>query len=408
MLKPRWSPFIWFSYAMCVGVMGTALASPLYPIYQAQWRLFTSTLTQLFVVYMFGVLVSLLLLGRATQRFGFLPVLRVGLFTMTAGVLLSMLSNGPAMFAASRALIGLASGMITTSSSIGLTRVARNGDPRRTATAITVLMTVGFGAGPLLGGLVAQFAPWPLRTAYVPTLLMGSLACYALFKVRAVPRHRPPDHLPQDWRLWLPRLALPAERRLRRYFWIAAMGAFSAFGLFSLYASLAPSLMKRLLPWNGPLASGASIAIILFLSAAVQIVTRYFVKDNKHVVLGGASAMVVANLALLATNATGSAAMFATSVVLTALAHGLTNSGGMAVLQKICTEADRPAILPSYLVVGYLGTIVPILAVGWLTDHIGMAMALNAFTVAMATLSVAIGVVVWRTPPLATAPGLPG
>lgn len=396
MLKPRWSPFIWISYAMCVGVMGTALASPLYPIYQAQWKLFTSTLTQLFVVYMFGVLVSLLLLGRATQRFGFLPVLRTGLFTMTVGVLLSMLSNGPGMFAVSRTLIGLASGMITTSSAIGLARVARGRDPRRTATAITVLMTLGFGMGPLLGGLVAQFAPWPLRTAYVPTLLMGGLACYALFKVRAVPRHRAPGELPQGWRLWLPRLALPANKAMRRYFWIAAMGAFSTFGLFSLYASLAPSLMKRLLPWNGPLVSGASIATILFLSAAVQIVARRFV--NKRVVLAGAGTMALANLALMATNVTGSAAWFAGSVLLTALAHGMSNAGGMSIMQKICSDAERPTILPSYLVVGYLGTIVPILAVGWLTDHIGMAQALNVFTVSMATLSVVIGVVVWRTP----------
>ena len=105
MLKIRWSPFNWICYAMCVGVMGTALASPLYPLYQAEWDLRTSTLTQLFVVYMFGVMAALLILGRATQRFGFLPVLRAGLICMTVGVLLSMLSNGPVLFAISRAIM---------------------------------------------------------------------------------------------------------------------------------------------------------------------------------------------------------------------------------------------------------------------------------------------------------------
>lgn len=405
MFKPRWSPFIWICYAMCVGVMGTALASPLYPIYQAQWDLRTSTLTQLFVVYMFGALASLLFLGRATQRFGFLPVLRTGLFTMTLGVLLSMLSSGPGLFALSRTLIGLASGMITTSSAIGLVRVARSADPRRTSAAITVIMTLGFGAGPLLGGLMAQFVPWPLRTAYLPTLLMGVLACYALFKVRAVPRHRPPDHLPQGWALWLPRLALPADRRLRGYFWLAAMGAFSFFGLFSLYASLAPSFMKQMLPWSGPLASGLSIASILFLSAGVQLAARPFA--NKQVVLVSAVAMAVANLVLLATNELGSALLFTASVLITALAHGLANVGGMVVIQKICTDAERPTILAAYLVVGYLGTIVPILAVGWLTDHIGLRLALDVFTVVMAVLSLALAARVWRTPPLLVAPGLP-
>ncbi|ARU06663.1 MFS transporter [Comamonas serinivorans] len=390
---------------MCVGVMGTALASPLYPLYQAQWGLRTSTLTQLFVVYMFGAMASLLFLGRATQRFGFLPVLRIGLFTMTGGVLLSMLSNGPGLFAVSRTLIGLASGMITTSSAIGLVRVARSADPKRTSAAITVIMTLGFGMGPLLGGLMAQIAPWPLRSAYLPTLLMGALACHALFKVRAIPRHHAPANLPQGWSLWLPRLALPADLRLRRYFWLGAAGAFSSFGLFSLYASLAPSFMQKLLPWSGPLVGGLSIATILFLSAGVQLAARPFA--NKQIVLVSACAMVAANLVLLATNELGSPLLFAASVLVTALAHGLANVGGMAVIQKICTDAERPTILASYLVVGYLGTIVPILAVGWLTDLIGLTHALDVFTVVMALLSAAIATLVWRTPPLLVAPGLP-
>ena len=71
---------------MCVGVMGTALASPLYPIYQQAWGLRPSDITMVFVVYMFGTLTSLLFLGRLTQRHGFLPILRTGLALMTAGV----------------------------------------------------------------------------------------------------------------------------------------------------------------------------------------------------------------------------------------------------------------------------------------------------------------------------------
>ena len=92
-MSTKLSPYAWICFAMCVGVMGTALASPLYPLYQAAWQLRTSTLTQLFVVYMFGVMAALLILGRATQRFGFLPVLRAGLICMTVGVLLSMLKD---------------------------------------------------------------------------------------------------------------------------------------------------------------------------------------------------------------------------------------------------------------------------------------------------------------------------
>ena len=52
---------------MCVGVMGTALASPLYPLYQAQWQLQPSHITGIYVAYMGGALASLLFLGRFSR-----------------------------------------------------------------------------------------------------------------------------------------------------------------------------------------------------------------------------------------------------------------------------------------------------------------------------------------------------
>lgn len=178
---------------MCVGVMGTALASPLYPIYQAAWKLRPSDITHIFVLYMCGVLVSLLFLGRLTQRFGFLPILRAGLIVMTTGVVVSALAWNVPSFMVARMLIGLASGMITTSASVGMVQASPGKDPRRIAALTTVAMTLGFGIGPLLGGVMAQWVPHPLLTAYIPTTLMGALAIYALFQLRAEPVAKPLD-----------------------------------------------------------------------------------------------------------------------------------------------------------------------------------------------------------------------
>lgn len=136
---------------MCVGVMGTALASPLYPLYQQAWGLKPSDITHLFVVYMFGALTSLLFLGRLTQRHGFLAILRTGLALMTAGVVLSALAWNVPVFMLARLMIGLASGMITTSASIGMVQARPGRDPRRTAALTTVAMTLGFGLGPQIG-----------------------------------------------------------------------------------------------------------------------------------------------------------------------------------------------------------------------------------------------------------------
>ncbi len=73
------------SLALCIGTVGTALASPLYPLYQELWQLLPSHITYLFVAYMFGCLATLLFLGRTSNRFGFVRSLQVGIALVTVG-----------------------------------------------------------------------------------------------------------------------------------------------------------------------------------------------------------------------------------------------------------------------------------------------------------------------------------
>ena len=393
---------------MCVGVMGTALASPLYPIYQAAWKLRPSDITHIFVLYMFGVLISLLFLGRLTQRFGFLPILRAGLIVMTTGVVVSALAWNVPSFMFARLLIGMASGMITTSASVGMVQASPGKDPRRIAALTTVAMTLGFGIGPLLGGVMAQWVPQPLVTAYIPTTLMGALAIYALFQLRAEPVAKPLDeHDPQatadntrPLAGWMPKMTFPPARG-RRQFWLASMGAFSAFGMFSLYSSLAPSFMKELVPWSGPAVSGLSIAMILFLSSAFQYAVRNL--KTKSVVLTSETALALCNVLLMLTIWTGEAWLFIAAVLVTSFGHGLANVGGMGVVAKLTSPAERAGLLSSYLIIGYMGTIVPIMAVGWLADHLGLNRALIIFCTTMALMNIAICALVWRTKELPAA-----
>lgn len=407
-MQSRWPSVLWIGYSMCVGVMGTALASPLYPIYQTAWNLRPSDITHIFVLYMCGVLVSLLFLGRLTQRFGFLPILRSGLIVMTAGTVASAVAWNVPSFMFARLLIGLASGMITTSASVGMVQASPGKDPRRVAALTTVAMTLGFGLGPLLGGVMAQWVPQPLITAYVPTTLLGLLAVYALFQIRALPVAQPLDeHDPQatvdntrPLAGWMPQLTFPPARG-RRQFWLASMGAFSAFGMFSLYSSLAPSFIKELVPWSGPAVSGLSIAMILFLSSAFQYMVRNL--NTKQVVLSAEAALALCNLLLMLTIYTGTAWLFVAAVGVTSFGHGLASVGGMGVVAKLTKPAERAGLLSSYLIIGYMGTIVPIMAVGWLADHLGLNNALIVFCLAMALMNIAIGVMVWRTTELPAA-----
>ena len=378
---------------MCVGVMGTALASPLYPLYQAQWGLLPSHITGIYVAYMLGALASLLFLGRLSDRFGFLPVLRQGLALVTAGVLLSALAWSMASFVVSRVLIGIASGMITTSASIGLTQLNRSSNVQRASAMTSFAMALGFGLGPLVGGLIAQWVPQPLVAAYVPSVVLGVLAVYALYQVRLAPSaHAPAPLALHDW---LPRITLP-QAAVRRPFVIASLGAFSTFSIFGLYASLAPSFMEHMVPWHGPAVSGLSIAMIQFLSAGFQWLARPV--HTKTCAIIGLALLAACNLLLIATTHTNLPLLFVLSLLCTAAGHGLVNLAGIAIVNKVAGPANRSGLLSTYLVVGYLGTILPILGVGWLSDHLGLPVAIVIFCGVMAALTSTLVWLAHRTP----------
>lgn len=81
------------SLALCMGTIGTALASPLYPIYQQLWGLLPSHITYIFVAYMFGCLATLLFLGRTSNSFGFLRTLQIGMACIILGLSLSVFAS---------------------------------------------------------------------------------------------------------------------------------------------------------------------------------------------------------------------------------------------------------------------------------------------------------------------------
>ncbi len=365
--------YLWVCFSMIVGVMGTALASPLYPIYQETWALSTGDITILYVVYMASALCSLLFLGRISDQRGYLVVLRSGLILVTTGIFFSAIAWGYESFLFSRILIGVASSLIVTSASIGLTKLSRSKDLQRAAATTSLLLAFGFGLGPVLGGLIAQWTIHPLRSSYIPSILMGFLAIYTVFLVPHSPTENPAAKHKAFWR---PSLYIP-EGEKRPIFLLSACNAFTAFAMFSLYASLAPSFMSTMVPWHGPAVSGLSIGIILFLSSGTQLLARRWPVAHNLVI--GLGCFILGNSLLILNTQSASPWLFMACVLLTAIGHGLCLIGGMTLVNHVASPEHRAATTSSYLIIGYLGAIAPILGMGYLVDQFGMTPALISF-----------------------------
>jgi len=182
--KASWRPFLMVSLALCMGTIGTALASPLYPIYQQLWGLLPSHITYIFVAYMFGCLATLLFLGRTSNSIGFLRTLQIGLGFIVLGLTLSVFAENALWLSIGRFIIGIASGLISTSAMLGLVYTIPEQHKQNAPQFSSIITVIGFGLGPFIGGLIAQFSTAPLITPYIPVILGGIACLIGLFLIK--------------------------------------------------------------------------------------------------------------------------------------------------------------------------------------------------------------------------------
>ncbi len=371
-----WRPFLLVSLALCIGTLGTALASPLYPIYQELWHLLPSHITYIFVAYMFGCLATLIFLGRTSNSIGYLRSLQIGLFLVILGLILSVVASNAYWLSFGRFIIGIASGLISTSAMLGLIYTIPDSQKSNAPQLSSIITVIGFGLGPLIGGFIAQFSAQPLVTPYLPIIGVAILSLFSLFSLKTQRIEAQPFSM-------APHLELP-ETQYHAGFFIASLTAFTAFGSFGLFASLAASFVQEVIPWHGPLVSGTAISSILFISAAVQ----FYAKSMSPVkcIRWGLIAFLLSFILLSLCMSLQWSLLFFLSDIFVGIGHGLGLLGAFGCIHHMSNTQNRAAVMSTYLFIGYLGTIVPIIGVGYLADHFGLATAILGFCFAIGLL----------------------
>ncbi|WP_378235002.1 MFS transporter [Aquincola agrisoli] len=372
--------------ALLVGNMGATMISPLLPIYRLQWGLAASTITVVFVAYMLGVLSAFLFLGRVSDHAGPLKVLKAALLMMVAGLAASAAAPGVEWLVAARAVVGVASGLITASATVGLVEAEPAGAVRRAPLVASVTTMAGFGLGPLVCGLLAQGLPQPLVWPHLLIAAPTAAVLLGLAKVRATGA---PPRPASSLRL-APSFVLPAPGA-RAAFLLASLGLFTAYAVFSMMASLAPTFLDTILPWHGPAVSGLALSAVLFCSSGIQLPMRR--RPQAVNARLGLSALAASVACLAGALILPSPLLFFTADLLLGLGHGLTYLASLSRVSGMATPASRAGLLCSFLSIGYLGTIVPILATGLLADHVGVPRAAIVFCCVFAVST--LGLLVW-------------
>lgn len=100
--------------ALGSALFGSTAPSPLYGVYQSRWHFSSTTLTALFTVYAVGVLVSLMTMGRVSDRHSDRRVVIVpALIVVLSGSLVFACASSLAGLFLGRLLTGLGSGALS-------------------------------------------------------------------------------------------------------------------------------------------------------------------------------------------------------------------------------------------------------------------------------------------------------
>lgn len=172
---------------------GTNVPTPLLLVYKDTLHLSPETLTALFGFYAAGLVPSLLVAGPLSDRVGRRAVVLpfVGLSAVASLLFVVAAHSVPLLFAA-RFLQGVVSGAVFSVGSawIGELSAGDGSGARRAAAA----MSAGFSLGPLVSGLLGQYAPAPTTLPYllhVALVGVGALATRGLPETVTHHRDRP-------------------------------------------------------------------------------------------------------------------------------------------------------------------------------------------------------------------------
>lgn len=352
-------------WARVAGVMfgvgwGANQFSSLLLAYRLHSGVSESTADALFGVYALGLIPALLLIGPVSDLRGRRGIVRgAGALSVLASVALIVGEHSLVMLYLGRFLAGLCSGAAFAAGTAWIKELSvapadaaagEQAGARRAAIALSA----GFGFGPLVAGLLAQWAPHPLLTAYVPHL---AVMVAALLLLPGAPETVRPTAGGVSFARLL-RVPSVGHVRFRR---IVAPSAPWVFAAPSIAFAVLPSLISR--ETGGFQIGFAALVAGLTLTLGVLIQPMARRLDR----IGDVRGTAVGLLAVCAGTLLGALAVYEQSwpVVTVAAAllgcgYGLCLVSGLLEVQRLASAEDLASLTAIFYALTYVGFAAPI------------------------------------------------
>lgn len=365
------------AYAFAVTMLGTTLPTPLYPLYQQELGFSELVVTVIYAVYAAGVIAALLLLGGMSDLVGRRRVLLAGITLSAASAVVFLVQGSLSVLLLGRVLSGLSAGIFTGTATVAVVELAPPERQGRATLVATAANMGGLGCGPLLAGLLAQYAPLSLSLCFLVDLALLAFAAVAVVAApETVANTQPP-------RLQLQRLTVPAQ--VRGVFVPAALAGFAGFAVLGLFTAVAPALLGTVLHHPNRALTGG-VVFLLFASSTAGQLTLERVPETAALPAGCLT--LVLGVALVALGiALPSLPLLVTGAVVAGLGQGLGFRAGMAAVTAASPPDRRTEVASTFFVVLYVAISIPVIGVGLAGQAYGLQGAGVGFAVVVAVLA---------------------
>ncbi|MCV7214591.1 MFS transporter [Mycobacterium crocinum] len=356
-------------------MVGTTLPTPLYALYSEQMHFAVLTTTVIYATYAGGVLFALLVFGRWSDAIGRRPVLLAGVGCALISAAVFLVADSVPELLVGRVLSGLSAGIFTGTATAAVIEAAPPRWKSRAAAVATIANIGGLGTGPVLAGVLAQYAPNPLRLTYIVHIALMVLAAVAILLV--------PETSSRTGKLGLQRLSVPPE--VRSVFITAALAAFAGFAVTGLFTSVAPSLLTNIIGISNHALAGVMAGSIFGASAVAQIAgTR--IPPQRAVALGCAILTVGMGILVVALHYSSLAGLIIAAVV-AGIGQGISFSRGLAAVAEHTPAERRAEVSSTYFVVAYIAISIPVIGEGFAAQAWGLRTGGTVFAIAVGVLA---------------------
>ena len=333
------------------------------------------------------MIASLLLFGRLSDQIGRRRVLLPGLALSALSAVCFLTATGLPLLMTGRVLSGLSAGIFTGTATATLIDLAPDGRRGRATLVATMANMGALGAGPLLTGLLSQWAGSPLRLTFwvdLALLVPAAIGIWAMPEPVASTSH--PQLRPQ---------ALKVPMEMRPMFIEPALAGFAGFAVLGLLTAVTPAFLGQELG----VTSRAIVGLVVFSVFAASLVGQLALEfiPERAAIPTGAGALIAGMGSLALGLAASSLALLVLGCVIAGFGQGLSFRGGLMQVNERAPAAERGAVASSFFVVMYIAISVPVIGEGVLAQAVGLRAAGLVFAALVAALSVAVLVRLART-----------